>query len=71
MDKLDNDIISIIKKYLKCRTFLCKYDGKELLYPQNKDKIGYYCSDCYKAAVFDYFDYLIKIDKRINGIING
>jgi len=57
MDKLDNDIISIIKKYLKCRTYLCKSYGKKILYPQDKDKIGYYCLYCYRVVEFGYFDY--------------
>ena len=51
MDKLDNDIISIIKKYLKCHTHLCKNYG---IYQQYRAK--FYCSNCYKKKMLVYYN---------------
>ena len=51
MDKLDDDIISIIQKYLKCKTHCCSNNGKELLYKSCGRKVGYYCLDCYRAIM--------------------
>jgi len=54
MDKLDNDIISIIKKYLKCYTYLCEYYGKKLLYREHK--VEYYCLRCYSTIILGYYN---------------
>jgi len=56
MDKLDNDIISIIQKYLKCRTYLCKNYGIKLLYRyiSHNGQFYFFCSNCYRIILFGY-----------------
>ncbi len=50
MKKLNNDIITIIKRYLKCSENSCNKYGFRRLHHK-----GIYCKKCYKKILDCYF----------------